>query len=95
MIMALITLVYSSLLTIAQDDVKRLAACSTISQISFSVLGAAALTTWGVEGGMFLFLAHIMAKAVFFSTAGILVYTTGVRSISEMGGLAARMPVAI
>ena len=93
MIMALITMVYGSLLTIAQDDVKRLAACSTISQISYTVLGVAALTTWSVEGGMFLFLAHIMAKAVFFSTAGILVYTTGVRSISEMGGLAARMPV--
>ena len=93
MIMALITMVYGSLLTIAQDDVKRLAACSTISQISYTVLGVAALTTWSVEGGMFLFLAHIMAKAVFFSTAGILVYTTGVRSISEMGGLAAKMPV--
>ena len=36
MIMALITMVYGSLLTLAQDDVKRIAACSTISQISYS-----------------------------------------------------------
>ena len=93
MILALITMVYGSLLTLAQDDVKRLAACSTISQISFTVLGVAALTTWSVEGGMFLFLAHIMAKTIFFSTAGILVYVTGTRSIKEMGGLVHKMPV--
>ncbi len=93
MILALITMVYGSLLTLAQDDVKRIAACSTVSQISYTVLGVAALTVWSVEGGMFLFLAHIMAKTVFFSTAGILVYVTGTRSVNEMGGLVARMPV--
>ena len=93
MIMALITMVYGSLLTLAQNDVKRLAACSTISMISYSVLGVAALTVWSVEGGMFFFLAHIMAKTIFFSTAGILVYITGTRSIDEMGGLVAKMPV--
>ncbi|MBE0517093.1 MAG: NADH-quinone oxidoreductase subunit M [Methanophagales archaeon] len=93
MILALITMVYGSLLTLAQTDVKRIAACSTVSQISYTVLGVAALTTWSVEGGMFLFLAHIMAKTVFFSTAGILVYITGTRNINEMGGLVARMPV--
>ncbi|MBA7540945.1 Na(+)/H(+) antiporter subunit A [subsurface metagenome] len=93
MIMALITMVYGSLLTLAQNDVKRLAACSTISQISYSVLGVAALTVWSIEGGMFFFLAHIMAKTIFFSTAGILVYVTGTRNINEMGGLASRMPI--
>ncbi len=86
-------MVYGSLLTLAQTDVKRLAACSTVSQISYSVLGVAALTVWSVEGGMFFFLAHIMAKTIFFSTAGILVYVTGTRSINEMGGLASKMPI--
>jgi len=93
MILALITMVYGALLTLAQNDVKRIAACSTVSQISYTVLGVAALTTWSVEGGMYLFLAHIMAKTVFFSTAGILVYVTGTRNVNEMGGLVARMPI--
>jgi len=93
MIMALITMIYGSLLTMAQNDVKRLAACSTISQISYSVLGLGALTTASIEGGMFFFVSHIMGKTIFFSTAGILVYVTGIRDMREMGGLARKMPI--
>lgn len=93
MIMALVTMVYGALLTMAQTDVKRLAACSTISQISYSVLGLAAATTISMEGGMFFFLSHIMGKTILFSTAGILVYVTGIRDMRQMGGLASRMPI--
>jgi formate hydrogenlyase subunit 3/multisubunit Na+/H+ antiporter MnhD subunit len=93
MIMALVTMVYGSLLTMAQTDVKRFAACSTISQISYSVLGLFALNVYSIEGGMFYFLSHILGKAILFSTAGILVYTTGIRDMRAMGGLASKMPI--
>jgi len=93
MVLALVTMIYGSLLAMAQTDIKRLAACSTISQISYSVLGLGSLTSNGVEGGLFFFLSHIMGKTVFFSTAGIIVYTTGIRDMREMGGLARKMPV--
>ena len=93
MVLALLTMIYGSLLSLAQTDIKRLAACSTISQIAYSVLGLAALTTASVEGSMFFFLSHIMGKTVFFSTAGIVVYVTGIRDMDELGGLAKKMPV--
>jgi formate hydrogenlyase subunit 3/multisubunit Na+/H+ antiporter MnhD subunit len=93
MALALLTMVYGSFLTLAQTDVKRFAACSTISQISYSVLGLGALTVIGVEGGIFYFLSHIMGKALLFSTAGILVYITGIRDTTKMGGLVAKMPI--
>lgn len=93
MIIAVLTMVYGSFLTTAQTDIKRVAACSTISQISYSLLGLAALTTVSVEGGMFFFLSHIMGKTIFFSVAGIVVYITGVRDIREMSGLASKMPI--
>jgi formate hydrogenlyase subunit 3/multisubunit Na+/H+ antiporter MnhD subunit len=93
MIMALITMVYGSFLTMAQTDVKRFAACSTISQLAYSLLGIASLTVAGIEGGMFFFLGHIMGKTILFSTAGILVYTTGTRDMRELGGLARKMPI--
>lgn len=93
MALALLTMVYGSLLTLAQTDVKRFAACSTISQISYSVLGLGTLSIVGVEGGMFYFLSHILGKAILFSTAGILVYVTGIRDMREMGGLASKMPI--
>ncbi|MCK4475623.1 MAG: hypothetical protein KAU16_02755 [Methanophagales archaeon] len=93
MVMALLTMVYGSLLTLAQDDVKRFCAVSTISQISYSLLGLGALTVCSIEGGMFYFLSHILGKTILFSTAGILVYTTGIRDMRQMGGLASKMPI--
>lgn len=94
MVLALITIVYGALLTLAQTDVKRLCACSTIGQISYSVLGLGALTIWSIEGGMFYFLSHILGKAILFSTAGIVVYVTGIRDMNKMGGLVHKMPLS-
>jgi formate hydrogenlyase subunit 3/multisubunit Na+/H+ antiporter MnhD subunit len=93
MALALLTMIYGSLLTLAQTDVKRFCACSTISQISYSILGLGALTVIGIEGGIFYFISHILGKAILFSTAGILVYVTGIRDMTKMGGLVAKMPV--
>jgi NADH-quinone oxidoreductase subunit M len=93
MILAMATMVYGALLTLAQTDAKRFCACSTISQISYSVFGIAAMTAWGIQGGMFYFLSHILGKAVLFSTAGILVYRTETRRLSRMGGLWSKMPL--
>lgn len=93
MILAIITLIYGAFLTLAQDDVKRLYACSTISQTAYSLLGIASLTTLGAEGGVFYFISHILGKFILFSVAGIIVTQTGVRNIKEMGGLAHKMPL--
>ena len=93
MIFALLTMTYGALLTLAQSDAKRFCACSTISQISYSVFGIAAMTAWGLQGGIFYFLSHILGKAILFSTAGILVFKLETRDLKAMGGLWSRMPV--
>jgi NADH-quinone oxidoreductase subunit M len=51
------------------------------------------MTAWGVQGGIFYFLSHILGKAILFSTAGILVYTVETRDMKKMGGLWAEMPL--
>ena len=93
MIFAFLTMVYGALLTLAQTDAKRFCACSTISQISYSVFGIASMTAWGIQGGIFYFLSHILGKAILFSTAGILVYQIETRNMKKMGGLWLRMPL--
>jgi NADH-quinone oxidoreductase subunit M len=93
MIFALLTMIYGALLTLAQSDAKRFCACSTISQISYSVFGIAAMTAWGLQGGIFYFLSHILGKAILFSTAGILVYRLENRDLRNMGGLWSQMPL--
>lgn len=93
MILALITMIYGALLTLGQTDIKRFAACSTISQLAYSMLGVCSLTVAGIDGGLLFFLGHIMGKTIIFSTAGIIVYTTGIRDMRQLGGLAAKMPL--
>jgi len=51
------------------------------------------MTAWGVQGGMFYFLSHILGKAILFSTAGILVYQIETRNLKNMGGLWPQMPL--
>jgi NADH-quinone oxidoreductase subunit M len=93
MILALVTMIYGAFLTMAQDDVKRMYACSTISQTAYSLLGIASLTALGAEGGVFYFISHTLGKCILFSVAGILVTQTGIRNMKEMGGLARKMPL--
>ncbi|THB78145.1 MAG: hypothetical protein D3926_13790 [Desulfobacteraceae bacterium] len=90
--LALVTMVYGACLTLAQTDIKRFCACSTISQISYSVFGVGAMTALGIQGGIFYFLSHILGKAVLFSTAGMVVYVTGQRDMTKMGGLSGQLP---
>ncbi len=93
MIFSVITMIYGSLLTLAQTDMKRIPACSTISQSAYSMLGIGALTAASIEGGLFFFMSHIMGKTVFFSACGLVVYTTHIRNIKKLGGLATKMPI--
>ena len=93
MIWALVTMIYGGLLTLAQDDVKRLYACSTISQTAYSLLGIASCTTLGIIGGIFYFLSHILGKTILLCVAGIIVHQTEIRDMRRLGGLAKLMPI--
>jgi formate hydrogenlyase subunit 3/multisubunit Na+/H+ antiporter MnhD subunit len=93
MVLAVITVIYGAFLTMGQDDIKRLYACSTIGQTAYTLIGVASLTTLGAMGGIFYFLSHILGKCILFSVAGILVTQTGLRNVKEMGGLARKMPI--
>jgi NADH-quinone oxidoreductase subunit M len=93
MIYALVTMVYGAYLTMAQNDINRLYACSTISQTAYSLLGIGSLTSFGVAGGIFLFVSQTLGKCILFSVAGILITQVGTRDIKEMGGLARKLPL--
>ena len=93
MVLAVITMFYAAYLTMGQDDIKRLFACSTIGQTAYCLFGIASMTAMGVEGGVFYFMSHVIGKCILFAVAGILVIQTGTRSIKEMGGLAQKMPL--
>lgn len=94
MIWAVVTMFYGGLMALVQDDVKRLLAYSSISQMGYILLGIASFQALGVSGAMFQYVTHGLGKGILFMVVGgIMIQTNGLRSIQKMGGLAARMPV--
>jgi formate hydrogenlyase subunit 3/multisubunit Na+/H+ antiporter MnhD subunit len=82
-----------SLMALAQDDLKRLLAYSSVSQIGYVVVGVGLGTYLGCYGGLFHLLNHALEKALLFLCVGAVIYATGARRIRDLGGLAERMPV--
>ncbi len=93
-IWALVTMIYGGLMALVQDDIKRLMAYSSISQMGYILLGIASVQVQGVSGAMFHYLSHGMGKGILFMVAGIIIVQAhGTRSISKLGGLAKKMPI--
>ncbi len=87
------TMVLGVVLALVQDDLKRLLAYSSVSQMGYVLAGVGLGTYLGYYGGFFHLLNHAIFKALLFMSVGAVVYATGVRKVSDLGGLARRMPV--
>lgn len=91
---AVVTMFYGGAMALVQDDVKRLLAYSSISQMGYVLLGIASVQTLGVSGAMFQYVTHGLGKGILFMVAGaIMLQADGLRSIRKMGGLAVKMPI--
>jgi multicomponent Na+:H+ antiporter subunit D len=91
-IVAAVTILYGSMRALAQDDLKRRLAFSTISQISYIVLGVALLSPLAIIGGVAHLVHQGIMKITMFFCAGNVAETLGIHSISEMNGVGRRMP---
>jgi len=87
------TLVIGDIMAVAQDDLKRMLAYSSVSQIGYVLMGFGIGTQLGIYAGLFHLANHALAKALLFLAAGAVIYSSGLRRLSELGGLAKRMPV--
>jgi multicomponent Na+:H+ antiporter subunit D len=94
-VLAALTILYGSLRALAQDDLKRLLAFSTVSQLSYIALGVAILAPMAQVGGLVHLVHQGIQKIVLFFCAGLLAQTLGVKKISQMGGVARRMPLTL
>ncbi|HYB04010.1 MAG TPA: NADH-quinone oxidoreductase subunit M [Nitrososphaerales archaeon] len=89
-----VTMFYGGIMALAQDDIKRLFAYSSISQMGYIIFGLSTATQLGVAGSIFQFVSHGTAKSVLFMVAGlIIVQAGGLRSIKGMGGLVSKLPI--
>jgi multicomponent Na+:H+ antiporter subunit D len=89
---ASVTILGGSLLALGQDNLKARLAFSTVSQLSYIVLGGALLTASGVLGGIAHVTNHAVSKITLFLCAGSIYVSTHKTEISQMSGLAKQMP---
>ncbi len=90
--LGIISMVYAAFVCLHQTDLKRLIAYSSVGHMGFVTLGAATLTTIGVEGGIFQMFNHGLITAVLFMLAGSVKHATGTREIPKLQGLTKVMP---
>ncbi len=85
-------IIIGSLYAIAQDDVVRILAYSSISQIGYVILGATLLSNSGLAGGLLHILHHAVMKSTMLLAVGAVMYKTGKRNIRDYQGLGRKMP---
>jgi len=89
------TIIGASLLALAQDNLKRRLAFSTISQLSYIVLGAALITPSALRGSILHIAFHGFMKITLFFCAGAIFVKTGKENISAMNGIGRQMPLTL
>ena len=87
------TIVAGSIIALSKDNLKARLAYSTVSQLSYIILGVALLTPAGIEGGLIHIANHAFAKITLFFCAGAIFVVTHKKNISEMSGLGRAMPI--
>jgi multicomponent Na+:H+ antiporter subunit D len=87
------TILLASLIALTKDNLKARLAYSTVSQLSYIVLGAALANSWGVIGGSMHIAMHAFGKITLFMCAGAIYITAHKTEISDMRGIGRSMPV--
>jgi NADH-quinone oxidoreductase subunit M len=91
--LGLINIIYGALTAMAQKDLKRLVACSSISHMGFVLLGLAAGTPLAVAGAMYMNISHGLISGMFFLMVGAIYDRTHTRDIPSLRGLYVTVPV--
>ncbi len=91
--LSVVAIVYTSLVALMQDDIKKLIAYSSVAHMGFVTMGIFAVTAQGVAGGIFQMISHGIVSAALFLCVGVIYDRMHTREIAAYGGLVNRMPV--
>ena len=89
----LVTMFYGGAMALMQDDIKRLFAYSSISQMGYLIFGIGSSSALGLSGAEMMYVSHGLGKALLFMMAGAMILQVGTRSMAKLGGLAGKMPI--
>ena len=91
--LSVIAIVYTSLVALVQEDIKKLIAYSSIAHMGFVTMGIFAMNEQGLQGAMFLMISHGFVSGALFLCVGVIYDRMHTRDIKAYGGLAKRMPL--
>ncbi|GAA0243598.1 NuoM family protein [Haladaptatus pallidirubidus] len=94
-LVAVVSVIYGAMLALAQSDLKRIVAYSSVSSMGYVILGLVAYNMYGVGGATFQMIAHGLISGLMFMAVGVIYNTTHTRMVSDMSGLADRMPITV
>jgi NADH-quinone oxidoreductase subunit M len=90
--LSLVAIVYTSLVALVQQDMKKLIAYSSVAHMAFVTIGLFAMNQQGIEGGLIVMLSHGLVSAALFLCVGVVYDRMHTREIERYGGLANNMP---
>ncbi|HEX9569409.1 MAG TPA: NADH-quinone oxidoreductase subunit M [Rhodospirillales bacterium] len=90
--LSIVAVVYTSLVALAQEDMKKLIAYSSVAHMGFVTIGTFTLTVQGIEGAIYQMLSHGIVSAALFLIVGVVYDRMHSRDIATYGGLVHRMP---
>lgn len=90
--LSVIAVIYTSLVALAQEDMKKLIAYSSVAHMGFVTIGVFTLNTQGIEGAIYQMLSHGVVSAALFLIVGVVYDRIHTREIDAYGGLVSRMP---
>ena len=90
--LSLIAIIYTSLVALMQEDMKKLIAYSSVAHMGFVTIGIFTLTQQGIEGGIFQMISHGLVSAALFLCVGVVYERMHTRLIKDYGGVVSVMP---
>ena len=90
--LSIVAIIYTSLVALMQEDMKKLIAYSSVAHMGFVTMGIFAMTAQGVQGGIFQMLSHGIVSGALFLCVGVIYDRMHTREIDAYGGLVNRMP---
>ncbi|WP_459885218.1 complex I subunit 4 family protein [Halostagnicola bangensis] len=94
-VIAVISVIYGALLALAQTDLKRVVAYSSVSSMGYVILGLIAFTQFGIGGATFQMVSHGLISGLMFMAVGVIYNATHTRMLTDMSGMADKMPIAV
>jgi NADH-quinone oxidoreductase subunit M len=91
-VLSVVAIIYTSLVALAQDDMKKLIAYSSVAHMGFVTIGIFTVTSEGLQGAMIQMLSHGVVSAALFLCVGVVYDRLHTREIARYGGLADNMP---